>query len=76
MSLCSTSWMHLPTKLRLAANLIHILQDFRSLLNVQVLSMQHMDMYCPYAAGLLCSNFEPLGIETHLVKHQAATLLS
>ena len=41
--------------------------------------MQLMDNYCPYAAGLLCflvPMFEPLGIETPLVKHQAVTLLN
>ena len=41
--------------------------------------MQLMDNYCPYAAGLLCflvPMFEPLGIQTPLVKQQEVTLLS
>ena len=41
--------------------------------------MQLMENYCPYAAGLLCilvPVFEPLGIETPLVKQQTVTLLN
>ena len=40
--------------------------------------MQLMENYCPYAAGLLCflvPMFEPLGIETPLVKDQKVTLM-
>ena len=46
---------------------------------MQVSSMQLMDNYCPYAAGLLCflvPVFEPLGIDTPLVKQHTVTLFS
>lgn len=45
----------------------------------QVSSMQLMDNYCPYAAGLLCflvPIFEPLGMETPMVKQHTVTLLN
>ena len=41
--------------------------------------MQLMENYCPYAAGLLfflVPMFEPLGIETPLVKDQEVTLMN
>lgn len=58
---------------------LHTAEGVLANVRAQVSSMQLMDNYCPYAAGLLCvlvPIFEPLGFKGPLTASQPDTLLT